>query len=135
MLSKLYENLMKQGRLRCGIAVFLLAFAYFDVAIIGVFFPQLCGDEQASVSFASPVKSTKKNADGLMAISNHGSQPSQDLSPPTIDEDCFCCCSHIIPGVCIDVAVLNGSSQPPDPTNTALPSSPPHDTFHPPRLS
>ena len=135
MLLKLRENLMKQGCLRRGISILLLAFAFFDVAIVDVFFPQLCGDEQVSVSGPGPVKSTKKIADDSVAISNHNSQPGQDSSQSSIDEDCFCCCSHIIPGVCVNVAVLNGAPQPHDPTITSLPSSPPHGAYHPPRLS
>lgn len=131
MQSGLRFNLIRLSRLRRGLAIFLLAFAFFDLTVVDMFSPELCGDEHASLSFASPVESTEE----IGALTTHDSQPVQDSHQSPIDEDCFCCCSHIIPGVCIKVAVLNGSPQPGASTITSLPSSPPRDAFHPPRLS
>jgi hypothetical protein len=135
MPLKLYQNLMKLGRLRRGIAIFLLAFAFFDLSIVDVFFPQLCGDEQVSSSSASPGEAPEKIANEKLSIRSHDSQQTQDSSQSSIDEDCFCCCSHIIPGVIVNVADMNGAPQPHDPRIASLPSSPPHGAFHPPRLS
>ena len=126
---------MKRGCLRRGIAIFLLAFAVFDLGIVDVFFPQRCGDDQVSVSGASPIKSTEKIADESVAISDRGSQLGRDSSQSSIDEDCFCCYSHIIPVVYTKVAILNDAPHPYDLTITSLPSSPPRDPFHPPRFS
>jgi hypothetical protein len=130
---------MRLDRLRRGIAIFLVAFAFFDMGVVDVFFPQLCGDEQAPRSISSPVESTDRStgkaADNLMAVSNQDSQPDQDSHQSQADEDCFCCCSHIIPGVQVDVATLNFPPRPGDPAITSLPSSSPRGVFHPPRHS
>lgn len=135
MQSKLLQSLMRLDRLRRGVAIFLLAFAFFDLAVVDMFSPQLCGDEQVSHSLTGPVDSTEEVAGEAGAIKTHDSQPGQDSHQSPIDEDCFCCCSHIIPGVCISVAVLNGSPQPGASAISSLPLSPPRDAFHPPRLS
>jgi hypothetical protein len=130
---------MRLRRLRRGIAIFLVAFAFFDMAVIDVFFPQLCGDEQTSHSINKPIKSTDNSsgqiADNLWAIGNRGSQPAQDSHQSPADEDCFCCCSHIIPGAHVNVATLNFPPRPDDPPITSLPSSSPHGVFRPPRHS
>lgn len=136
MQSKLLQSLMRPDRLRRGVAIFLLAFAVFDLVIDDMFFPEPCCDEQVSLSFASPVESIEEIANEPGAIRTPDSQPSQDShQSPMDDEDCFCCCSHIIPGVCISVAALNGSPQPGASAISSLPLAPPRDTFHPPRLS
>jgi hypothetical protein len=130
---------MRLHRLRRGIAVFLVAFAFFDMGIVDVFFPQLCGDEQAPQSINNPVESTDrssgKTVDNSMAVSNHDSQPDQDSHQSSSDEDCFCCCPHIIPGVQVDVATLNFPPRLDDPAIPSLPSSSPRGVFHPPRHS
>ncbi|HEU0177480.1 MAG TPA: hypothetical protein VFV58_24720 [Blastocatellia bacterium] len=126
---------MKLNRLRRGIAIFLLAMAFFDMAIVDLFFPQLCGDDQVSILGAIPVESTEKIADEFAATRNQNPQPAQDSRESGTDEDCFCCCSHIIPSSHVSVAALNCPPQPYDPADTSFPSSSPHDVFHPPRLS
>jgi len=137
-------NLMRPSRLRRVIVVLLLAFAFFDLAVVDVFFPQLCGDGQASHSFTSPVESTEKVAADkstgkiaaeLAPVRDHGSQPSQDSHQSPMDEDCFCCCSHIIPSPHVNVVAFNYPPQLDDPAITSLPLPPPHGAFHPPRLS
>jgi hypothetical protein len=139
MLLKSCENLMRLGRLRRGIAIFLIAFAFFDMTVIDMFFPQLCVDEQTSQSINSSLdatdKSDRKIADDLMVISSHDSQPDQDSHQSSADEDCFCCCSHIIPSRHVNVATLNSPPQPDDAALPSLPSAPPHGTYHPPRHS
>ena len=142
MLLRPYENLFRLHRLRRGIAIFLLAFATFDMTVVDVFSPQSCSDEQTSQtsqSTNSPEKSADTStgiiADNLMEPENHESQPKQDSHQSSADEDCFCCCSHIIPGIHVNIAVLNFSPRTDDPPIAFLPSSSPHDFFHPPRNS
>ncbi|MGH9833628.1 MAG: hypothetical protein ACREBD_36960, partial [Blastocatellia bacterium] len=78
MQSKLLQSLMRPDRLRRGVAIFLLAFAFFDLTIIDMFSPQLCGDEQVSLSLTGQVDSTEEVAGEAGAIKTHDSQPSQD---------------------------------------------------------
>ncbi|HEY7182460.1 MAG TPA: hypothetical protein VIC84_13620 [Blastocatellia bacterium] len=85
---------MRLGRLRRGTAIFLIVFALFDMTVVDMFFPQLCVDEQASLSINSPVQaadnSVGKIAGDLMAGADHDSQPDQDSHQSSADEDCFC---------------------------------------------
>lgn len=135
MQSRLMSKLMRSSNLRHGIAVFLLAFAVFDLAIIDMFFPQLCGEEQVALYSTDPICSTEDDVTDSLAIRNHDSQPSQDSHQSPIDEDCFCCCSHIIPSPHVNVAALNCLPPPCVTADASLPSAPPQGTFHPPRLS
>lgn len=135
MQSKLLQSLMRPDRLRRGVAIFLLAFALFDLTIVDIFSPQLCGDEQLSLSLTGPVDSTEEVAGEWGASKTHDPQPDQDSHQSPIDEDCFCCCSHIIPSPQVNVIALNSPPQPGAPAIASLPLAPPRDTFHPPRLS
>lgn len=146
MMSRPSQSLMRLDRLRRGVAIFLLAFAFIDVVIVDVFLPQLCRDGQASTS--SPAKSTNKATDKattdksigkiaaeLAPIRDHGSLPGQNSHESSADEDCFCCCSHIVPSPHVNVATLNCPPQLDDPAIFSLPLAHPYDAFHPPRLS
>jgi hypothetical protein len=135
MLLKSFQSLMRLGRLRRGIAIFLLAMAFFDMAIVDLFFPQLCGDDQLSILAPGPAESSEKIADEFAATRNQDPQPAQDSHQSGTDEDCFCCCSHIIPSPHVNVATLNCQPRPDDPEIIPFPSSSPHGVFHPPRLT
>src|SRR5215475_819395 len=135
MLLKSFQSLMRMGRLRRGIAIFLLAMAFFDIAVVDLFFPQLCGDGQVSLLGSRPVESSEKIVDEFAATRNQDPQPIQDSHQSGTDEDCFCCCSHIIPSPHVSVAALNCPPRPDDPAIPSFPSSSPHGVFHPPRLT
>ncbi len=135
MQLKLLQSLMRPDRLRRGMAIFLLAFAFFDLAVVDLFSPQLCGDKQVSHSVTGPVNSTEEGAGESGAIKTQDSQPDQDSHQSPIDEDCFCCCSHIIPSPHVNVMALNCPPQPDALAITSLPLAPLRGAFHPPRLS
>lgn len=135
MQSKLLQSLMRPDRLRRGAAIFLLAFAFFDLTVVDIFSPQLCGDEQVSLSLTGPVDSTEEVACEAGTSKTHDPQPDQDSHQSPIDEDCFCCCSHIIPSPHVNVAALNCPPQLDASAITSFPLPPPRGAFHPPRLS
>jgi hypothetical protein len=64
-------------------------------------------------------------------------QSHEQQSPNTdgCGEECFCCCSHIVPGrhFCVDLVELRSLVT--TPVNNPLPTSSPDNPFHPPRLS
>ena len=126
---------MRLDRLRRGVAIFLLVFASYDMAIVDVFFPQTCGEQQMSLPSSGPVGSTEESAGEKIAVKNHDSQPGQDSHESSADEDCFCCCSHIIPSPHVNVVTLNSPPQADDPAITSLPAAPPRGAYHPPRHS
>lgn len=138
MLLKLRQSLMRPGRLHRAIAIFFLLFSFTDLVIADIFAPQLCSEAAAELPLAcakvddSEITFAKGTGPTAVAGSSSSEQPAQ---PSDFDEDCFCCCSHIIPSPHINLAALNCLPQPGDPAMTSLPSSPPRGTFHPPRLS
>lgn len=148
MLFRSSQSIKRLNRLRRGTVIFLLTFAFFDMAVVDIFFPQLCEDRRTSSFLTNQVGSTNKptekgaaekligkGAAEFAPIRDHGSQPGQDSHESPIDEDCFCCCSHVIPSQHVNVAAINSPPQPDDPAITSLPLPPPHGAFHPPRIS
>jgi hypothetical protein len=126
---------MRQSRLRRGTAIFLLAFAFVDMTLIDLAFPQLCGDGRVAMAAFSANEDWRQNDDGCAAAGGRDSQQGRDSHPASTDEDCFCCCSHIIPGCRIAVAPLEMAPRLNIPSTEPLLSPPPQDTFHPPRLA
>ena len=133
---------MRLRRLRRGMAILLLALGLFDLAVIDTIAPQLCDDGFATTADAAPAQNAAEKFDQNVpveaAISDRGSLAQQDShsdsSPASTDECCFCCCSNILPGCPIYQTALNTAPRIDIPLIASLPSPPPQDTFHPPRL-
>lgn len=135
MQSDLMSNLMKPSRLRRGAAVLLLALAFVDLTLIDLAFPQLCNDERMELAGAGPIESAEQASDESGTINTHDSEPGQNSQPLSTDEDCFCCCSHILLGYPINEVTLNTPPRISLPSIKSLPSPPSQDTFHPPRFA
>lgn len=58
------------------------------------------------------------------------SEPGQR---PDADDDCFCCCSHIVPGRAPDLARASLIGPQAAPQEPAEPASKPTSIYHPPR--
>jgi hypothetical protein len=134
-------NLMNPSRLHRGMAILLLAFAFFDMAVIDIFAPQSCNDGFSTMADAAPAQNASEkfdqNALVEAALGAHNSLPQQDShsdsSPASSEEDCFCCCSHILPGFSFEYVTLNTIPRVDIALIASLPAPPPQDTFHPPR--
>lgn len=149
--------MIRIGRWQQVVAVLMLGLAFVDLAVIDLFVPQLCNDGYAVMPNAAPGRNA---ADGVMtnaapaqnatqgfdesaavkvAVSNQGSLPPQDShsdsSPASTDEDCFCCCSHVLPGYVFNAEAMPMSVRVNVLSVASLPSPPPQDTFHPPRFA
>jgi len=125
---------MRPGSLQRGIAVFFLVFTLVDIVFIDLLGQQGCTEEASALPSESMTSIQENEAYG-MAFVNDTPLPLDPNTEGEVDEDCFCCCSHLIPGIRPDMAVLNGSPQPGNPAILFFPSSPSRGTFHPPRLS
>jgi hypothetical protein len=134
---------MKPGYLRRGVAILLLAIAFFDLAVIDIIVPQICNDGFPAIAGAAPAqKAVEKfghNASVEAAIGVQSSLPQQDShsdsSPDSTEEDCFCCCSHVLPCFSVDYVTPNTTPRVNIALIASLPTPPPQDTFHPPRLA
>ena len=136
--------LMKPRSFQRGIASFFLIFTFIDMVYIDLLGQRSCSEEAAvlpTVRTASiESEESQKNEASIMAythtdFTNQSTHPDNQRPEGALDEDCFCCCSHLIPSISVDISVLNNSPQPGDPAMLFIPSSPPRSTFHPPRLS
>lgn len=131
MPMKLGQKLLRSRGLRRSLAILLLMFAVFDLAIVDTLFPQLCNDEYLS---SPSIKSTEAAINESVVITTHDSQPVQDSLPPSTDEDCFCCCSHIVLGYAVNAVAPLARPSVIISLDGILPSAPPQDTYHPPRF-
>jgi len=134
MKSGVHHKLVRMGRWQRVAAVLLLALAFVDITLIDAILPQLCSDGAGSrAGFIAPDVTRE------IAVENQNSRTDRDSHsdsmPASTDEDCFCCCSHIAPGYAFNVVTLIPSVRLNTPPADILPSPPPQDTFHPPRLA
>ena len=134
---------MKPCYLRRGMAVLLLAIAFFDLAVIDIIAPQICNDGVPAIAGATPTQNDaeKFDQDALVevAIGVRNSFPQQDShsepSPDSTEEDCFCCCSHVMPCFSVDYVTPNTTPRVGIDLIASVPAPPPQDAFHPPRLA
>lgn len=128
---------MKQKLFR-GIVLLFLIYTGVELA-----FPQFCGEKvvgvfgprslafaverlgEPSVSiFARIVKNPEKTSPGV---------PREERDMP-VDEDCFCCCAHVMPSPLFvnpgaaELALLPGVQR-----RISIPTAPLHLPYHPPR--
>lgn len=115
------------------IAIFFLAFVIMDVS-----YPQRCTDDKLVFEIPSVLAESAKYFSNISepASALHKNSPPSgmpDQSAPEL-EDCFCCCSHIVPGTQVSAASLAAKPSPTIPKAVFLPSPPRNSFFHPPRF-
>jgi hypothetical protein len=134
---------MKPGYLRRGVAILLLTIAFIDLAVIDIIAPQICNDGFSTIAGAAPTQNDPEKFDqGALVEASIGvrnSFPQQnsrsESSPASTEEDCFCCCSHVLPCFSVDCETLNTAPRVNIALIASLPEPPPQCAFHPPRLA
>lgn len=125
---------MKKGRLVRAVALLFLFHTGVDIL-----FPQLCSEEPVNIAIhqSSPaseeagIDETSALVAASLPAESDGQQPSD--APPR-DEDCFCCCTHVMasPGFVnpenAELKLPSGSQQ-----EISILSAPPNNPYHPPR--
>ena len=115
----------------------LLLFACADILS-----PQLCDEDigaPAELARSSFVRVVRRDFPSLPSITTANplggshKQPYQSTEPAPADDDCFCCCTHVLPGHFFEVTSLLVTPARADLNQTALPSAPSQAPFHPPR--
>lgn len=121
------------------LAIFFVVFTFVDISS-----PRQCCEE--FVGFAnSAERSATVNSDflneaarsdeGTPSITGGDSQPTQPAPPSSTEgEDCFCCCSHVLPGLSFSIAVVHLNSLEADPQQDCLLTPPQRALYHPPRF-
>ncbi|MGH9906586.1 MAG: hypothetical protein ACRD8U_13505 [Pyrinomonadaceae bacterium] len=129
------------GKLRKGRLVRAVALLFLFHTGVDLLFPQLCSEEPVSGAIGQ-VLPVSKEATGdvtpsIVAVSvNDGFEEKQREEQPPRDEDCFCCCTHVmasggfVNAESVDLKQPTNSRQ-----NISILSVPPDNPYHPPRFA
>ena len=109
-------------------AVFFLAFTLVDLSMPGVCAEDLFGFAEAFPAIAAHGDSQR------VVSSGHGTSGTPaDSAPDLPDEDCFCCCSHLVATPRFVVAQFAIDRPVTVPRAPRPVTAPPRTLFHPPR--
>lgn len=90
-------NGLFNGRFARFIVILFLAYAGVDIAN-----PQLCNDEFAPppVLLASNVERRAEELSTEISVGDsEETEQREQPSAPHSEDDCFCCCTHVLPGI------------------------------------
>lgn len=126
----------RHARLIRAVAVFFILFTVGDITLPQYF----CrGEEIGGLPLGSVAASTEDGDPGTKrsAIpSSEDSLPGQDSEQAPHEEDCFCCCAHVLPALAFTRAAAAELKSPEPPQKQAsLPSPPLRLPYHPPRFA
>lgn len=123
------NNLIRPNRLYRALAIFFLIFTAIDLT-----FPSLCQADEPTDPCATAVQPDASKTDNhFVGLSDPSAPTNSPAEHSEFEEDCFCCCSHIIPSPHIGVAESFRQPRVAPATLASLPAAPPHNTYHPPR--
>ncbi len=134
MKSKLNRDLGRKGHLVRGVAIFFLLFTFADIA-----FPQVFCREGISAFLSErpvPVSATSDTAIAFVASMRRSddSRPDTPSNQAPHEEDCFCCCCHVMTvTVVVNCQALIVKSAPFTRHQDRLPTAPLQSPFRPPR--
>ena len=122
----------KKGAVQRALAMLLLSLSFVDIAVIDQFLPERC-DLKGTVVSGTGVISDNVRPDTLSTAQSTPRDHGSESIP--LDEDCFCCCAHVIPSVYFRCPALRLQAVDAFSWLTFLPTAPPLETFHPPRFA
>lgn len=128
-----FANRRKLYQWQRNVSLVLLLLCGYDLAVADVLFPGSCEREGARIL---GVSISAADQQGLAAIGDVAPEPQEAPADSTpIEDDCFCCCAHLVPAESYNVPPL--WFQPPSikshPGN--IPATPVAELFRPPRLA
>jgi hypothetical protein len=123
----------RRSRLLRVIAMLFLLHSAADML-----FPQLCSEEELFGASFNSASTATNDRDVLTAfVVNRSNESPDDQAPDQQhrEEDCFCCCAHVMPSP----VFANPATDLPLSRSVAhrvfLPSAPSDNPYHPPRLA
>jgi hypothetical protein len=127
MRATALDNLLRPNRVYRVVALFFLVFTFIDLAC-----PWLCQEDVAG--FPKIVQTqVAAGADTHPALSDSERQDDNKSKPENLEEDCFCCCTHLQPSYGPGTPAVNVMRAAYLRPLTNLPTAPPTGTDHPPR--
>jgi hypothetical protein len=123
---------LRQSYLSRGVALFFILFTFVDLSM-----PEFCSEELGgrSLPMANSTASFYDSHELSLSPASDHSERNKTGNSEHADEDCFCCCAHIVPGKRFKVDVVELDSFLSETADISLPTSPPDTPFHPPRLA
>jgi len=113
------------------VAILFLVYTGADLTV-----PQFCGGEMGIRRFVQAASSTGVGSEAASSTDAGESRQDSPSEPTHSDEDCFCCCTHVLPGRAIaPIAVPLVDSVFAGPKKIDLASPPLQGPYHPPRLA
>ncbi len=136
MSLALFRTSQRNRPARRAIALLLLSLSLVDLAVIDLFAPELC--EGARVM--APLAQTATNVSGIQSsaqqIATVSGIPLPNSSVPLpLEEDCFCCCAHVLPSAYFKLPALPVPADRAASLSVFLPTAPPSAMFRPPRFA
>lgn len=123
----------KRRAFQRAISVLLLLLCFSDLAIADVFFPGSCEGETEMPLVRAQASTTTEFHQGISSLAlQQESQPAPAESAP-VEEDCFCCCTHIVPVAFYKFARPLLQTEPIASYPLNLPTAPHAKLFRPPR--
>ncbi len=128
------------GKLRKGRLVRAVALLFLFHTAVDLVFPQFCSEEPVNlaINHSSPVskEASLHETPATVGASLPNDSDRQPSDTPPRDEDCFCCCTHVMAShgfVDPDNAELKlpTGAQP----DISILSAPPNNPYHPPRIA
>jgi hypothetical protein len=124
----------RHARLVRALAVFFLLFTGADIIMPQYF----CGQEEIGIPLKQMTSArARRGAPGRDAVTSaHATEHSQPYAPEVPrDDDCFCCCAHVVPGrapslVAALLAVFSMDAR----IDITVPSPPLPTAYRPPRF-
>ncbi len=128
----------RRNRLVRVVAVFFLIYTGADIMLPQYF----CGGEEiGNLSLQMRISTidtsdVNKNAGAVISSSESSHQDRQSERDAPHEEDCFCCCAHVLPGLSFANIGNSETKSPRAPAETdTLPSPTLQSTYHPPRFA
>jgi hypothetical protein len=134
MKAKWSINKFRKGRLVQAVALLFLFHTAVDLLA-----PQFCSEEPINMSvnqhFSTPEESVIEQTPPFIAAMP-GESDEEPTPVPCQDEDCFCCCTHVMASFGFvnpakaDLKLLSDTQR-----DLSIPSAPPNNPYHPPRFA
>lgn len=124
----------RHARLVRALAVFFLLFTGADIVMPEYF----CGQEEQlggiALKAVSPGDARRAPDRDLVASADEDSRSSEPAPEAPHEEDCFCCCAHVVPAQTLSLVAAPVAVLPPDaPVAVTVPSPPLPTAYRPPR--
>lgn len=132
------RNIFKITKGRAARVLVVLLLLYVGVDFI---FPQMCSEEvagaPAQAAVLTPYGNSAESISSTIVIEQaDNSRQDQPQEKSHQEEDCFCCCAHILPGVKFSGATgLELTTLRLLPVSESISTPPLHSLYRPPRLA